>query len=142
SWATMSSVCRAGSWPMVPPECGCLMLGRRAGPHGTELRTATLSASTSRQPDDRNNRGPLLLTFRGRARPGCRPPKPRKDFMSAPSTTTVRIGNSELGIYPLGLGTNTFNDPAAPQEYHAILDGFVERGGTFIDTADMYSYWV
>ncbi|WP_131103262.1 aldo/keto reductase [Ornithinimicrobium sufpigmenti] len=62
--------------------------------------------------------------------------------MSAPSTTTVRIGNSELGIYPLGLGTNTFNDPAAPQEYHAILDGFVERGGTFFDTADMYSYWV
>lgn len=61
--------------------------------------------------------------------------------MSEPSTT-VRIGDSELAIYPLGLGTNTFNDPAAPQEYHVILDGFVERGGSFIDTADMYSYWV
>ena len=62
--------------------------------------------------------------------------------MSAPTTATVRIGNSELGVYPLGLGTNTFNDPAAPEDYHAVLDGFVERGGTFIDTADMYSYWV
>jgi len=62
--------------------------------------------------------------------------------MSSSLTTTVRIGASKLGIYPLGLGTNTFNDPAAPQEYHAVLDGFVERGGNFIDTADMYSYWV
>ncbi|HLS25847.1 MAG TPA: aldo/keto reductase [Beutenbergiaceae bacterium] len=62
--------------------------------------------------------------------------------MSVPLRTTVRIGTSELGIYPLGLGTNTFNDPAAPEEYHTILDGFLERGGNFIDTADMYSYWV
>ncbi|GAA4283667.1 aldo/keto reductase [Brevibacterium daeguense] len=62
--------------------------------------------------------------------------------MTAPSTATVRIGGSELGIHPLVLGTNTFNDPAAPEEYHAVLDGFVERGGSFLDTADMYSYWV
>lgn len=62
--------------------------------------------------------------------------------MSSSLTATVRIGSSKLGIYPLGLGTNTFNDPDAPQEYHTILDGFVERGGNFIDTADMYSYWV
>jgi aryl-alcohol dehydrogenase-like predicted oxidoreductase len=62
--------------------------------------------------------------------------------MSAPSTTTVRIENSKLSIYPLVLGTNTFTNPSAPQEYHAVLDSFVERGGNFIDTADAYSYWV
>lgn len=62
--------------------------------------------------------------------------------MSAPTTATVRIGSSELSVYPLGLGTNTFNDPGSPEQYHAVLDGFVERGGNFLDTADMYSYWV
>lgn len=54
----------------------------------------------------------------------------------------VTIGSSNLEIYPLGLGTNTFNNPAEPNEYHTVLDGFVARGGNFIDTADMYSYWV
>ncbi|MEE6288139.1 aldo/keto reductase [Georgenia sunbinii] len=52
------------------------------------------------------------------------------------------VGTSELSVYPLGLGTNTFNRPDAPGEFHTVLDGFVERGGNFIDTADMYSYWV
>jgi aryl-alcohol dehydrogenase (NADP+) len=57
-------------------------------------------------------------------------------------TTTLRVGGSDVTIHPLVLGTNTFNNPTEPKEYHTILDGFVERGGTFIDTADMYSYWV
>lgn len=54
----------------------------------------------------------------------------------------VAIGNSDLTVYPLGLGTNTFNNPAEPDEFHTVLDGFVERGGDFLDTADMYSFWV
>jgi len=58
------------------------------------------------------------------------------------TTTAVRIGSSELTVHPLGLGTNVFNNPAEPAPFHAVLDGFVERGGNFIDTADMYSYWV
>ncbi|MBD8061525.1 aldo/keto reductase [Oceanitalea stevensii] len=58
------------------------------------------------------------------------------------TTTALPVGSSELRVSPLGLGTNTFNDPGDPKQFHAVLDGFVERGGTFIDTADMYSYWV
>jgi len=54
----------------------------------------------------------------------------------------ITIGSSDLTIYPLGLGTNTFNNPAAQEPFHTVLDGFVERGGNFIDTADMYSYWM
>ena len=60
--------------------------------------------------------------------------------MTTPAYTS--IGTSELQIYPFGLGTNTFNNPADPQPFHTVLDGFVERGGNFIDTADMYSHWV
>ncbi len=58
------------------------------------------------------------------------------------TTTALPVGRSELRVSPLGLGTNTFNDPSDPKQFHTVLDGFVERGGTFIDTADMYSYWV
>lgn len=58
------------------------------------------------------------------------------------TATTVPVGASELSIHPLGLGTNTFNNPGTPEEYYAVLDGFVERGGNFLDTADMYSHWV
>lgn len=59
-----------------------------------------------------------------------------------PHPTIVTIGSSDLSIYPLGLGTNTFNDPVEPEPYFTVLDGFVERGGNFIDSADMYSYWM
>ncbi|PYG00624.1 Predicted oxidoreductase [Georgenia satyanarayanai] len=58
------------------------------------------------------------------------------------TTTALPVGRSDLRVSPLGLGTNTFNDPGDPKQFHTVLDGFVERGGTFIDTADMYSYWV
>ena len=58
------------------------------------------------------------------------------------TSTALPVGSSELRVSPLGLGTNTFNDPGDPKQFHSVLDGFVERGGTFIDTADMYSYWV
>jgi aryl-alcohol dehydrogenase-like predicted oxidoreductase len=58
------------------------------------------------------------------------------------TTTALPVGTSELRVSPLGLGTNTFNNPGDPKQFHTVLDGFVERGGTFIDTADMYSYWV
>ncbi|WP_454086177.1 aldo/keto reductase [Georgenia sp. Marseille-Q6866] len=58
------------------------------------------------------------------------------------TTTALPVGSSELHVSPLGLGTNTFNNPGDAKPFHAVLDGFVERGGTFIDTADMYSYWV
>lgn len=58
------------------------------------------------------------------------------------TSTALPVGSSELRVSPLGLGTNTFNDPGDPKQFYSVLDGFVERGGTFIDTADMYSYWV
>src|SRR5699024_461707 len=61
---------------------------------------------------------------------------------SSTKTATVRIGDSEVEISPLVLGTNTFNHPDEPQDYHRILDGFVARGGSMLDTADMYSFWV
>lgn len=54
----------------------------------------------------------------------------------------ARIGASDLDVFPLGLGGNTFGgrtDAAASEE---VLDAFVAAGGNFVDTADSYSYWV
>lgn len=64
------------------------------------------------------------------------------DTLTHAATESIHIGASDLRIFPLGLGTNTFNNPAEPADYHEVLDGFVERGGNFLDTADMYSFWV
>lgn len=55
---------------------------------------------------------------------------------------TKRIDGTDLEIFPLGLGGNTFggNSDAATSE--KVLDAFVAGGGNFIDTADQYSFWV
>jgi aryl-alcohol dehydrogenase-like predicted oxidoreductase len=53
-----------------------------------------------------------------------------------------RIGSSELEIAPLVLGGNVFGWTADESTSFRILDQFVDRGGTMIDTADVYSFWV
>lgn len=70
------------------------------------------------------------------------PHRPTERTPVPQTQTSVPVGSSELSVFPLGLGTNTFDDTADPGQFFTILDGFVERGGNFIDTADMYSYWV
>lgn len=54
----------------------------------------------------------------------------------------TRIGNTELEIFPLGLGTNTFGSTTDSAASEAILDAFLDGGGNFIDTADQYTFWV
>ena len=52
------------------------------------------------------------------------------------------IGKSDLDVFPLGLGGNTFGWTSDSQTSFAVLDAFVASGGNFIDTADSYSAWV
>ncbi len=52
-----------------------------------------------------------------------------------------RIGGSELEIAPLALGGNVFGWTADETASFAVLDAFVDAGGTMIDTADVYSAW-
>lgn len=53
----------------------------------------------------------------------------------------TRIGTTDLEIFPLGLGGNTFGGRSTPEESREVLDAFVANGGNFIDTADSYSFW-
>ena len=54
---------------------------------------------------------------------------------------TRALGRSGLKVTPLMLGGNVFGWTADEQTSFRILDRFVDAGGNFIDTADVYSRW-
>jgi aryl-alcohol dehydrogenase-like predicted oxidoreductase len=51
------------------------------------------------------------------------------------------IGTSDLDVYPLSLGGNTFGWTTGEDASFAVLDAYAAAGGNFIDTADSYSAW-
>ncbi len=51
----------------------------------------------------------------------------------------VQLGQSDLQVTPICLGTMTFGEQVGEAQAHAILDRAVELGVTFWDTAEMYS---
>ena len=51
------------------------------------------------------------------------------------------LPKSDLKVYPLCLGGNVFGWSADEKESFAVLDAYIEAGGNFIDTADVYSEW-
>ena len=55
---------------------------------------------------------------------------------------TRRLGQSDIQIAPIMLGTNVFGWSVDAATAFAILDGFVAAGFNAIDTANSYSRWV
>ena len=53
-----------------------------------------------------------------------------------------QLGSSGLETPRLVLGGNVFGFTVKGEEAFAILDRFIDAGGTMIDTADVYSAWV
>ena len=51
------------------------------------------------------------------------------------------VGQSGIEVAPLALGGNVFDWTADEATSFAVLDAFVDGGGTMIDTADVYSAW-
>jgi aryl-alcohol dehydrogenase-like predicted oxidoreductase len=51
------------------------------------------------------------------------------------------IGTNGIEIAPVALGGNVFDWTAGEAASFAVLDAFVDAGGTMIDTADVYSAW-
>ncbi|MGI8800729.1 MAG: aldo/keto reductase [Solirubrobacteraceae bacterium] len=49
-----------------------------------------------------------------------------------------RIEGTDLDVFPLCLGGNVFGWTADERESVAVLDRYIEVGGNFLDTADMY----
>ena len=52
---------------------------------------------------------------------------------------TIPLGQSDLQVTPICLGTMTFGEQVDEPLAHAILDRALERGLNFIDTAEMYA---
>jgi aryl-alcohol dehydrogenase-like predicted oxidoreductase len=53
-----------------------------------------------------------------------------------------KLGNSGCAVSSLCLGTMTFGTETDEEGSHQQLDRFLEAGGTFVDTADVYSHGV
>lgn len=51
------------------------------------------------------------------------------------------LGRTDLQVSTICLGTMQFGWTADKPTSFAIMDEFVERGGNFFDTADVYSFW-
>lgn len=58
--------------------------------------------------------------------------------MSIIQSTKRRLGQSDLQIHPICLGTMTFGEQVSEKDSHAILARSLERGVDFMDTAEMY----
>jgi len=52
-----------------------------------------------------------------------------------------KLGRTGLKVSALCLGTMTMGWTSSKEDSFAVLDAFVEAGGNFIDTADVYSRW-
>src|SRR5512147_2122915 len=52
-----------------------------------------------------------------------------------------KLGRTGLRVSALCLGGNTFGWTTDQKTSEAVLDAYVEAGGNFIDTADVYSRW-
>lgn len=61
--------------------------------------------------------------------------------MTAQALKPRRLGATDLQVSALCLGTMQFGWTADESVSFAVMDAFVEAGGNFLDSADMYSHW-
>lgn len=54
----------------------------------------------------------------------------------------VLIPNTDLAVFPLGLGTVNAGLKWEGQDAYNIFDSYVDQGGNLIDTAHVYSDWI
>ena len=51
------------------------------------------------------------------------------------------LGRTGMKVAALCLGGNTFGWTTDQKASESVLDAYVEAGGNFIDTADVYARW-
>jgi len=53
-----------------------------------------------------------------------------------------KLGSTDNSVSACCLGTMYFGTKVNETNAHALLDGFLDHGGNFIDTANNYAYWI
>jgi aryl-alcohol dehydrogenase-like predicted oxidoreductase len=53
-----------------------------------------------------------------------------------------KLGHSSLEFAPIALGGNVFSWTIGKDISHKLLDAFVDKGSSFVDTAECYTWWV
>ncbi len=67
--------------------------------------------------------------------------KSRKPLQEA-NMKMLEVRNTDIKVSPINLGGNVFGWTLDEKQSFRILDEFTEHGFNFLDTADMYSFWV
>lgn len=54
----------------------------------------------------------------------------------------VQLGNTSEKISCIGFGTMYFGSKVNQETSYALLDYYVDRGGSFLDSANKYASWI
>jgi aryl-alcohol dehydrogenase-like predicted oxidoreductase len=54
----------------------------------------------------------------------------------------LKLGNTNFEVSALAMGSDVIGSKINPQQSFELLDYFYSKGGTFLDTANMYSCWL
>jgi aryl-alcohol dehydrogenase-like predicted oxidoreductase len=54
----------------------------------------------------------------------------------------IKLGKTNIEVSALAMGSDVIGSKISPQQSFELLDYFYSKGGTFVDTANMYSCWL
>jgi aryl-alcohol dehydrogenase-like predicted oxidoreductase len=54
----------------------------------------------------------------------------------------IKLGKTNIEVSALAMGSDVIGSKISPQQSFALLDYFYSKGGTFLDTANMYACWL
>ena len=54
----------------------------------------------------------------------------------------IKLGKTNIEVSALAMGSDVIGSKISPQQSFTLLDCFFSKGGTFLDTANMYSCWL
>lgn len=54
----------------------------------------------------------------------------------------IQLQNTDLNLANICLGSGNFGEKLSEEEAFAVMDSYVEKGGNFFDTANVYCRWV
>jgi aryl-alcohol dehydrogenase-like predicted oxidoreductase len=54
----------------------------------------------------------------------------------------IKLGKTNIEVSALAMGSDVIGSKIDRQQSFALLDFFSSKGGTFLDTANMYSCWL